>query len=161
MAHRLSCSVAYGIFLDQESNPCLLYWQADSLPLGQQESPRWYIVAILSLFFYSKKPKHFWVRAWGSPPLQLPQLKPRSYTYTHRGKPGLGCSHQYWSHFPQEDLPKANHSIRDSPLESPRVNSLSTLPKKPSPIYTPSLLSITASLSGLGTFICTICGIKI
>ena len=28
----LSCSAARGIFLAQGSNPCLLHWQADSLP---------------------------------------------------------------------------------------------------------------------------------
>ena len=28
--HRLSCSAACGIFLDQDLNPCPLYWQADS-----------------------------------------------------------------------------------------------------------------------------------
>ena len=28
-----------GIFLTQESNPCLLHWQADSLPLSHQGSP--------------------------------------------------------------------------------------------------------------------------
>ena len=33
VAHRLSCIVAYRIFPDQESNPCLLHWQVDSLPL--------------------------------------------------------------------------------------------------------------------------------
>jgi len=31
VAHGLSCSEACGIFLDQESTPCLLHWQ-DSLP---------------------------------------------------------------------------------------------------------------------------------
>ena len=30
VAHRLSCSAACGIFLDQGSNPCPLHWQADS-----------------------------------------------------------------------------------------------------------------------------------
>ena len=38
-AHRLSCSVACGIFLGQRSNLCLLHWQADSLPLSHQGSP--------------------------------------------------------------------------------------------------------------------------
>ena len=28
-----------GIFLTQGSNPCLLHWQADSLPLSHQGSP--------------------------------------------------------------------------------------------------------------------------
>jgi len=37
---RLSCSVANGIFPDQELNPCLLYWQVDSLPLSHQGSPK-------------------------------------------------------------------------------------------------------------------------
>ena len=30
VAQGLSCSTAYGIFLDQGSNPCPLHWQADS-----------------------------------------------------------------------------------------------------------------------------------
>ena len=38
--HGLGCSVACGIFLDQGSNPCLLHWQVDSLPLSHQESPK-------------------------------------------------------------------------------------------------------------------------
>jgi len=38
-AHGLSCSRACGIFLDQGSNPCLLYWQVDSLPLSPRGSP--------------------------------------------------------------------------------------------------------------------------
>ena len=33
------CSVAYGIFPDQGSNPCLLHWQADSLPQGSPSCP--------------------------------------------------------------------------------------------------------------------------
>ena len=36
---RLSSSAACGIFLDQGSNPCLLHWQVDSLPLSHQGSP--------------------------------------------------------------------------------------------------------------------------
>ena len=35
----LSCSKACGIFPHQGSNPCLLHWQADSLPLSHQGSP--------------------------------------------------------------------------------------------------------------------------
>ena len=35
VVHRLSCSAAYGILPDQGLNPCLLHWQADSLPLSQ------------------------------------------------------------------------------------------------------------------------------
>ena len=39
VAQGLSCSSACGIFLAQRSNPCLLHWQADSLPLSHQGSP--------------------------------------------------------------------------------------------------------------------------
>ena len=35
----LRCSVAHGISPDQGSNPGLLLWQADSLPLSHQGSP--------------------------------------------------------------------------------------------------------------------------
>ena len=38
VAHRLSCSTVCGIFPSQGSNPCLLHWQADSLPLSHQGS---------------------------------------------------------------------------------------------------------------------------
>ena len=40
VAHGRSCSTACGIFPDQGSNLCLLHWQADSLPLSHQGSPR-------------------------------------------------------------------------------------------------------------------------
>ena len=36
----ISISFSMEIFLDQESNPCLLHWKADSLPLSHQGSPR-------------------------------------------------------------------------------------------------------------------------
>ena len=39
VVHRLSCSAACGIFLDQGSNPCPLPWQVNSDPLCHQESP--------------------------------------------------------------------------------------------------------------------------
>ena len=35
MAHGLSCSEAHGIFPDQGSSPCPLYWQTDSWPPGK------------------------------------------------------------------------------------------------------------------------------
>ena len=38
-AHGLSCSEACGIFLDWESNPCLLHQPANSLPLSHQGNP--------------------------------------------------------------------------------------------------------------------------
>ena len=39
MVHKLSCSLASGIFLDQGLNPCPLHWQEDSYPLHHQEGP--------------------------------------------------------------------------------------------------------------------------
>ena len=38
MAHGLSRCVASGILPDQGSNPCLLPWQADPLPVSHQGS---------------------------------------------------------------------------------------------------------------------------
>ena len=38
MVKKLSCSSAHGIFSDQQSNPCLPHWQADSLPPTHQGS---------------------------------------------------------------------------------------------------------------------------
>ena len=49
--HRLSCSVACGIFSDQGSNPCPIHWQADSLPLCHPESPS-LLSDITSLFLH-------------------------------------------------------------------------------------------------------------
>ena len=39
LAHRLSCSVACGVFPDRGSNPCLLHQRAESLPQSYQGSP--------------------------------------------------------------------------------------------------------------------------
>ena len=36
MVHRLSCSMACGIFLGLGLNLCLLHWQVDSLPQSHQ-----------------------------------------------------------------------------------------------------------------------------
>ena len=43
VAHGHSCSLAGGIFPDQESNPCLLQWQVDSDSLYQQGSPETFL----------------------------------------------------------------------------------------------------------------------
>ena len=40
MVHRLSCSVARGIYPDQGLNLHLLHWREDSLPLSHQGSPQ-------------------------------------------------------------------------------------------------------------------------
>ena len=44
-----SGSMAYGIFLDQGSNPCPLHWQMDSKPLDHQGSPALYMLDINTL----------------------------------------------------------------------------------------------------------------
>ena len=51
--HGFSGFVVCGIFSIQESNPCLLHWQADSLPLSHQRSPnnRYSYSSYCSLFF--------------------------------------------------------------------------------------------------------------
>ena len=39
MVHGPNCPTVCGIFLDQGSNSCPLYWQADSLQLSHEGSP--------------------------------------------------------------------------------------------------------------------------
>ena len=56
VAHRLRCSMAWGIFLDQGLNLCLLHWQTDSLSLNHQGCPR---------FFFSLKENPFMEIPWG------------------------------------------------------------------------------------------------
>ena len=51
MAHGLSCSGAHGIFLGQGSNPCLLRWQADSLPLATRKAPSFYYCLLVRSYF--------------------------------------------------------------------------------------------------------------
>ena len=48
----LRCSTARGVFPDQGLNLCLLHWQADSLPLSHQGSPKYQ-------FLTHKKVKRF------------------------------------------------------------------------------------------------------
>ena len=56
VAHRLSCSAAFGIFPDQGPNPCPLHWQADSQPLRHQGTPLLKLKKKLFYFIY------FWLR---------------------------------------------------------------------------------------------------
>ena len=53
VAHRFSCQLACGIFLDQELNPCLLYWQADSLPLNPKGSPGGFLKKLKTVAVWS------------------------------------------------------------------------------------------------------------
>ena len=43
VALRLSCSTACGIFPNQGSDPCLLHWQVNPLPLSHQRGPCYYL----------------------------------------------------------------------------------------------------------------------
>ena len=43
VARGLCCSTARGIFLDQGSNPRLLHWQVDSLPLATKEAQDYFL----------------------------------------------------------------------------------------------------------------------
>ena len=54
--HRLSRSVACGIFLDQGSNPCPLPWQAVSLPLSHHGSLLWPVIMIVVWRFGGTNP---------------------------------------------------------------------------------------------------------
>ena len=47
VVHRLSCSVACGIFPDQGLNLCPLHWLADSYPLCHQGSPDFFLIEVL------------------------------------------------------------------------------------------------------------------
>ena len=49
LVHGLHYSVACGIFSDQRSNPRLLYWQVDSLPLSYEASLRFVLNYFSSL----------------------------------------------------------------------------------------------------------------
>ena len=80
----LSCSAAGGIFPDQGSNPCLLHWQVDSLPLSHQGSPQ-SIVRISEITFLASNWVSISERAWslqpGDDPARLAQqsVAPRNH----------------------------------------------------------------------------------
>ena len=71
VAHGPSCSAACGIFPDQGSNPCPLYWQADSQPLRHQGSPFDHFLIGLFVFCYRivRVPYIYWIliphQSWG------------------------------------------------------------------------------------------------
>ena len=66
MVHGPSCSTACGIFPDQGSNPHLLHWQTDSLPLSHQGSPDCFHFYNIFYLLSSSWPLHF-----GFFPLQI------------------------------------------------------------------------------------------
>ena len=63
-ARELNYSKACEIFLGQGSHPCLLHWQADSLPLSHQGSPRH--------FCFILRKSHFWSPELWTEEVQLP-----------------------------------------------------------------------------------------
>ena len=66
-AHGLSYSEACEISLGQRSHPCLLHWQANSLPLSHQAHPR-HLCFILHN-------SHFWSPELWKEEVQLPWLR--------------------------------------------------------------------------------------
>ena len=57
MVHRPSCPSVCGIFSDQGQHPCLLHWQADSLPLSHWGSPSSHFSVVNKVSFNSRRGK--------------------------------------------------------------------------------------------------------
>ena len=60
LVHGLSCLRACGTFPGQGWNLCLLHWQADSLPLSHQGSPRLLLLMLFSEVQLWKKSVQCW-----------------------------------------------------------------------------------------------------
>ena len=84
MAHGFSCPAAHGIFPDQGSNPCLLHWQADSLPLSHQGSPPTQFI-FLKPCVLNLTPVPCQRRQWHPTPVLLPGK-------SHGRRSLVGCS---------------------------------------------------------------------
>ena len=109
VAHGFSCHVACGIFLDQELNPCLLYWQVDFfLPLSHQGSP-YYVI----LYSYI-------IQVWW---LDVAYQAPPSMEFSRQ---------EYWSGLPfsSGDLPDPGIEPRSPTLQADSLPS--EPPGKPS-----------------------------
>ena len=89
VAHGISCSKACGIFPDQESNPCILHWQMDSLSLSHQGRPLPSLLRQdkLCLLFKILPNSHF----------RTQSFKGREYKYTITNPAPVP---QYCDHFP-------------------------------------------------------------
>ena len=61
--HGLSCSVARGILPDQGSKPCLLHWQADSLPWSHLGSPFFFFLLFFLILPSPGNASQFWKSA--------------------------------------------------------------------------------------------------
>ena len=72
VAQKLLCPKAFGIFLDQEANPCPMHWQEDSYP----QDMTILCLKIISGFLGTKE-LHFYVLGWG-----VASLDPKGAGYT-------------------------------------------------------------------------------
>ena len=117
VAHRLSCSVACGIFPDQGSNPCPLHWQADSLPLHHQGSPR--PTFLLLFMFYLL----FWCDL-----IHLPNAK--RFLNLSSG-PYLSLKLQSCNHLPPGHLQKITMELQITMFKMKLYFSLGPLPTLP------------------------------
>ena len=101
MAHRLSCSMACGIFPDQGSNPCPLHWQAASQALHHQGSPQNYFLNFIFGFFIASIEKYNWFLYINLVVLDFPGgavvEKPPVSAGDTGSIPGPGRSHMPWS----------------------------------------------------------------
>ena len=71
VAHRPSRSMARGIFPAQGSNPCPLYWQADSQPLRHQGSPEQHSFELCGYTIHSWVNPRMWNHEYGEPTIKL------------------------------------------------------------------------------------------
>ena len=71
VAQKLSCSMARGISPDQGSNPHLLHWQVNSLPLSHQGSPNVFLNNTVT-WFKTQDTKGYFSLLFSSHPMLLP-----------------------------------------------------------------------------------------
>ena len=106
MEHGLSCSMACGVLLDQESYLCLLHWQADSLPVSHRGSPKMHVYffiyfEILRFFISPCLPvpplglgltmtDHFYRSSWNR--LESSGTSPSTMACRISRRPWIGCS---------------------------------------------------------------------
>ena len=96
VVHRLSCSMAYGIFLDQGWNASPLHWQADSSPLDHQGSP----ARFSGIFCSTVKAKYILIdpcRKISSSPHFLPGLGKSCHSHTPQSEKWV--THLKWPDF--------------------------------------------------------------
>ena len=71
VAQKLSCSMALGISPDQGSNPHLLHWLVNSLPLSHQGSPNVFLNNTVT-WFKTQDTKGYFSLLFSSHPMLLP-----------------------------------------------------------------------------------------